>query len=394
MLSAFIPATPMSFPCSSIQAVAHRSRLKLPSRGKAPDVHELTITDQESRGPRSLDTCRSYPKLSCCVLLSLILLADRSHAQSTPEQQKNGAPAAQSVTSADVPEISSQEQTTSFQVKVNLVEVRVVVRDKQGRAVDNLKQDDFILLDDKKPQTITRFSVERNEAIPRSQSATAPSQPGYEVHSHLAPERFLAYLFDDLHLEPGDLISARNAAISRLEFLQPSERWAVYTTSGVVQLDFTADRAKLEEALRRINSKAEARRSDCPYIPYYQADLIINQHNSDAFQAAIRDYIACYQIPSNTPAQAAAAISSASSMVQSLATQMLDKGESQTNWRSEPSTTLCTSWRLCRATERFFWYHQDSWLRRTRKWRLTSSSVPSMPKLRLVAWTHAAYTRD
>ncbi len=173
--------------------------------------------------------------------------------------------------------------------------------------------------------------MERNDAKQGSQSASAPEQSGYEVHSHLAPDRFLAYFFDDLHLEPGDLTSARNAAISRLEFLQPSERWAVYTTSGVVQLDFTADRAKLEDALRRINSKAEARRSDCPYIPYYQADLIINQHNSDAFQAAVRDYIACYQIPSDTSAQAAAAIASARPMVQSLATQVLDKGESQTN---------------------------------------------------------------
>ncbi len=50
---------------------------------------------------------------------------------------------------------------------MNLVEVRVVVRDAKGNAVGNLKQDDFIVLDDKKPQTITRFQW----------SATGPQQP-------------------------------------------------------------------------------------------------------------------------------------------------------------------------------------------------------------------------
>src|SRR6185312_14648102 len=91
-------------------------------------------------------------------------------AQSSPDTTSQSPPTA--ITSANLPEISTQEQTPSFQVKVNLVEVRVVVRDAQGKAIGNLKQDDFVLLDDKKPQTITRFSVERNDAAAES---TAPN---------------------------------------------------------------------------------------------------------------------------------------------------------------------------------------------------------------------------
>ena len=59
------------------------------------------------------------------------------------------------------PEISTEDTSTTFKVKVNLVEVRVVVRDAQGHAVGNLKQEDFQLLDNGKPQIISRFTVEK-----------------------------------------------------------------------------------------------------------------------------------------------------------------------------------------------------------------------------------------
>jgi VWFA-related protein len=271
----------------------------------------------------------------CCPCLGSLLVGFVSLAvlpapgQSPPASPDNQPPPA-ITTATEVPEISSEEQTQSFKVKVNLVEVRVVVRDAKGNAVGNLKQDDFVLLDDKKPQTITRFAVERNDGILRSPPASAPSHLADEMHSHLAPGRFVAYVFDDLHLDPLHLSSARNAAISRLDSLQPSERWAIYATSGLVQLDFTNDRSTLEQALRRINSRIESTTSDCPYISYYQADLIINKNDSQAFQAAVRDYIACNNIPYDSPTQADAAIAAASPVVTALARQVLDRGESQT----------------------------------------------------------------
>ena len=50
---------------------------------------------------------------------------------------------------------------------MNLVLVRVVVRDAGGRAVGNLKQEDFELFDNRKPQVIKQFAVEK----PGSQAA-------------------------------------------------------------------------------------------------------------------------------------------------------------------------------------------------------------------------------
>lgn len=47
-----------------------------------------------------------------------------------------------------------------LRVQVNLVPVPVSVKDSHGQFVTNLTQDDFIVLEDGKPQTISSFSVD------------------------------------------------------------------------------------------------------------------------------------------------------------------------------------------------------------------------------------------
>lgn len=57
-------------------------------------------------------------------------------------------------------EIVSRDTPTTFKVRVNVVLVRVVVRDNNGKVITNLKKEDFQLADNRKPQTISSFSVE------------------------------------------------------------------------------------------------------------------------------------------------------------------------------------------------------------------------------------------
>src|ERR1019366_7751940 len=92
----------------------------------------------------------------------------------------------------------------------NLVIVPVVIRDRQGKAVGNLKQEDFQLFDKGKTQFIARFSMERaagrlNKA---GSAAPAPNDPDKLSEDKPAadlPDRFIAYLFDDVHMNFGDL---------------------------------------------------------------------------------------------------------------------------------------------------------------------------------------------
>ncbi len=58
-------------------------------------------------------------------------------------------------------EMETKEAPAKFTSRVNLVPVTVVVRDRQGHAVGNLTKEDFRLLDNGKPQVISRFSVEK-----------------------------------------------------------------------------------------------------------------------------------------------------------------------------------------------------------------------------------------
>ena len=57
--------------------------------------------------------------------------------------------------------MATHDEPALFKARVNLVMVPVVVRDRKGNAVGNLKQEDFQLFDKGKPQYIARFSMER-----------------------------------------------------------------------------------------------------------------------------------------------------------------------------------------------------------------------------------------
>jgi VWFA-related protein len=213
-------------------------------------------------------------------------------AASGPAEAEPSVTAAQSGRNA--PEISTEDTATTFKVKVNLVEVRVVVRDAQGNAVGNLKQEDFQLLDNGKPQVISRFSVERAGTKPPVVHQEAPS-PAENTPSLTLPTHYIAYVFDDIHLQLTDLPQVKKAAERHLQSLQPTDRAAIFTTSGQNQVDFTDDRAKLREALNRIkpNSIANTGTTQCPDITYYMADQIQNKHDSEALRVAAQDADDC-----------------------------------------------------------------------------------------------------
>ena len=200
-----------------------------------------------------------------------------------------------SAATADLPEISTQEQTPAFQVKVNLVEIRAVVRDASGKAVGNLKQEDFVVIDDKKPQTITRFSAERTEVPAAGAGQTPAAENSNDVRSHLAGAWRLAYLFDDLNSTPNDLTNARKAAEQAIDSLAPGEMLGVFTLSGQGTQDFTADKALLRAALQHLQPRPQpgARPGTCPPIDYYIADQIVNYNDAKALNMVVAEVTAC-----------------------------------------------------------------------------------------------------
>ncbi|MGA7928822.1 MAG: VWA domain-containing protein [Candidatus Sulfotelmatobacter sp.] len=200
------------------------------------------------------------------------------------------------------PEIATRDVPPTFKVNVKLVVVRVVARDFQGRAVGSLQRQDFQVFDNGKPQTITQFSVEKagarttmepNRVSPANESS---HEPGENVKAPVAPQRYTAYLFDDVHLKFGDLTYARQAAERHLASLQPTDRTAIFSTSGQTVLDFTDDHAKLHDTLLTLRSRPVATgnvANPCPDVSYYMADLIINKEDMQALQTAALDALHC-----------------------------------------------------------------------------------------------------
>ena len=190
----------------------------------------------------------------------------------------------------------SSKVATTLRLKANLVQVSVVLRDAQGRAVGKLGKQDFHLFDNGKPQEITSFSAENqgeaegtDESVREENGATlqrTQSKPS-------AGERDIAYVFDDIHTTFEDLASARDAAGRHIARLLPQERAAIYTTSGEVGLDFTGDRATLQDALTKLRPHPIATGVRCPPISAYMADLIVNQDDREALGLATRDAVNC-----------------------------------------------------------------------------------------------------
>jgi VWFA-related protein len=208
------------------------------------------------------------------------------------------------------PEISSQEAPVTFSERVNLVSVPVVVRDRAGHAVGSLRQEDFQLFDKGKLQTITKFTVERTEisapAAPTGSAAaaggtTATTPTPVSSRPVIFPERYVAFLFDDVQLAIDDLARARTAAIRMVnESFDPETRAAIYTTSGHVILDFTGDREKLAEAFNRIQPfpTITGIQLDCPSISYYQAVRIVDLGDQEALLSGQIDYLVKCDPPS------------------------------------------------------------------------------------------------
>jgi VWFA-related protein len=150
--------------------------------------------------------------------------------------------------SGQQPQQPSKEGT--FRSSTSLVEVDIIVKDKDGRFVSGLTADDFEVLEAGKPQPIQHFylvtetptttrDLQSDVVLPRS-----PDQTGRRV--------FLLF-FDSDHLSTNSLARMTQAAKDFInDQLRPTDLWGVFLNGGLWRGRLTNNKQELLDGLRTI----------------------------------------------------------------------------------------------------------------------------------------------
>jgi VWFA-related protein len=190
-------------------------------------------------------------------------------------------------------------QPPVFRVATRLVQVNVVVHDRRGEPVTDLKKEDFTITERGKPQPISFFTME--SADRRSATAAASLPP--HVFSNMFAERagvptsITVVLLDLLNTSWADQHYARKGLMKFLAQVQPQDRIALYALGArslTLLHDYTTDASSLVARLKKENGELSSDLEASTLNPDTQQELRdldlgaladANQREADFFTA-------------------------------------------------------------------------------------------------------------
>lgn len=188
----------------------------------------------------------SRAQLYGIALLATIALCLHSLAGQSAAGTKPAAPAA------------TQPPPVLLRSTTRLVQVSVVVHNRKGEPVSDLKKEDFAVTEKGKPQQISVFSVTSTERL----STPAVKLPSNIFSNRIdqrsgVPNSVTVILLDSLNTQWSDQVYAKQQVIKFLQQIQPEDRVAIYTLGrGLTILhDYTTDSTALLNALARYNGQ-------------------------------------------------------------------------------------------------------------------------------------------
>jgi VWFA-related protein len=173
---------------------------------------------------------------------------------SSPQAQMTGRQAGQIQKPSGAAQARTAPQAAPLHSTTRMVQVSVVVHDKHGYPITGLTKDSFVILDDKKPQTIQEFSVETSMPAERPAVKLPPdtytnlveeTSPSHEVITMI--------LLDGLNTKFENQSQARTQVIQFLKTIQPQDHVAIYSLARDLKVlqDFTTDSASLLASLAK-----------------------------------------------------------------------------------------------------------------------------------------------
>ena len=172
------------------------------------------------------------------------------------------------------------EGPATFKAASNLVILNVTVKDKGGKLNQTLKKDDFVVLEDGKPQQISVFNLENlgAELLPEIAPEPKALKTREKIEIEKAPpvvkkdptpaqarhqdKRLLAMFFDFSTMQPAEQIRAKDAALKFIKTqMTTSDLVSILTYSNRIRVlqEFTDDRQRLIDTINgfRIGESSE-----------------------------------------------------------------------------------------------------------------------------------------
>jgi VWFA-related protein len=191
----------------------------------------------------------------------------------------------------------SADEEDVIKVNSNLVNLDVMVKDKKGKAITDLKAEDFVLSENGVRQNIEFFDSTLVSGNDHGQPASIPPSTGPRAPNSL-PRNIISLVLDGQTTEGANLKHVRDGMTKYIrDRISDSDLVAVFAISGGLQMlqPFTQDKAKLISAVEKAEGISTVSKTS-------------EQRGINEAMAAIRDQLAT--LPGgdiNTPAAGSAA---------------------------------------------------------------------------------------
>jgi len=153
--------------------------------------------------------------------------------------------------------LAQDQPQPTIRVTTRLVQVNVVVHDKKGEPVSDLKKEDFTIFDKGKEQKVAVFTVDSINAPPKTWPALPPNIFSNRVQTADTPTSITVILFDGLNTRFQDQAYARKQIVKFLGEIQPHDRVALYLLGSNLHIlhDFTNNSDHLAKALSKYRGR-------------------------------------------------------------------------------------------------------------------------------------------
>lgn len=194
-------------------------------------------------------------------VIAAVLLVATAAAQ-TPQPASQASPPPQTApapSGSEPPSESAPQEQPTFRTGIDFVRVDVIVTDRQGNPVTDLREEDFEIVEDGKPQTIETFrlvKIDTDTPVPTT-GRSIITRADEESAAADENSRIFVFFLDDYHVRLGSGMAARRHLVEFAQNqLRPTDLVAVmYPLAPLDAVTLTRNHASVIRALEAFEGR-------------------------------------------------------------------------------------------------------------------------------------------